>query len=275
MSIEALACVRSRVHERAYTKGKADLPGILLLHPYMPRFYCDLPLQTSARIALPENIVRHLHVLRLEPGHPIVLFNGRGGEFAATLTALDKRSAMAEIGDYLARDSELPYQLALAQGLPEASKMDWIIEKAVELGISAIQPLAAQRSVVKLTPERAAKKQQHWQGIIIAASEQSGRTRIAALNDVVELGRWSVPTPDQNWLLLTPRADRSLADWAVAHPPRDTTLIVGPEGGFSDHEENLLTSRGVIPLAMGPRILRTETAGLAALAILNATWGQM
>ncbi len=241
----------------------------------MPRFYCEQALPTGATISLPEHIAHHLRVLRMEPGQRITLFDGQGQEVDARLTALDKKSASAEILEQITRNTELPYRLILAQGLPEGSKMDWIIEKAIELGASGIQPLAAQRSVVKLSPERAAKRRQHWQGIIIAASEQSGRTRLAELGDVTDLARWSAqPLPAQR-LLLTPRADHSLAAWVAKETPRDIALTIGPEGGFSEQEENLLISQGALPVSMGPRILRTETAGLAALSIVNAAWGQM
>ena len=241
----------------------------------MPRFYCAHPLKIGAPLSLPEAVVHHLHVLRALPGHRITLFNGQDGEFAATLVSLEKRQAMANITDHVERDTELPYRLILAQALPEGSKMDWIVEKAVELGASAIQPLAAQRSVVKLTAERAAKRQQHWQGIVIAASEQSGRTRLAELKEVMDLARWGGQPASEPRLLLSPRADLSLASWAAVHPAQDVTVIVGPEGGFNDNEENLLKSQGAVAVSMGPRILRTETAGMTALAIINAAWDQM
>lgn len=241
----------------------------------MPRFYCALALDIGTRLSLPENVVHHLHVLRALPGHRITLFNGLGGEFIATLTALEKRQALADITERVERDAELPYRITLAQALPEGSKMDWIVEKSVELGASVIQPLAAQRSVVKLTAERAAKRLQHWQGIVIAASEQSGRSRLAELKEIADLASWGVQTASEPRLLLTPRAELSLASWAAVHPAQDVTVIVGPEGGFNDSEEGLLKSQKAVAVSMGPRILRTETAGLAALAILNATWDQM
>lgn len=241
----------------------------------MPRFYCASPLQPGSTITLPPEIAHHLHVLRAAPGHVMSLFDGGGKEFSATLSEIGKKHAVAEIHEQVERDTELPYHLTLAQALPEASKMDWIIEKAVELGVSAIQPLAAQRSVVKLTAERAEKKSQHWRGIIIAASEQSGRTRLAQLDELAEVAKWPA-TPDSGTrLLLTPRAEHSLAAWTSNQAPQPVTLIVGPEGGFNEQEEALLINQGAIPVSMGARILRTETAGLAALAVVNAAWGQM
>lgn len=241
----------------------------------MPRFYCPLDFTLDSPLALPEQVAHHLFVLRTVAGDRITLFNGRGDEVEASLMDLSKRAATAQIIARMTRNPELPYRLTLAQALPEASKMDWIIEKAVELGVSAIQPLAAQRSVVKLSSERALKKMQHWQGIIIAASEQSGRIRLAELAECSDLARWSAQAGSATRLLLTPRADSSLAAWADAQAPQATTLIVGPEGGFSEQEEALLKAQAATPVSMGPRILRTETAGLAALAIVNAAWGQM
>lgn len=241
----------------------------------MPRFFCPQPLSPGTHIDLPDELAHHLHVLRAAVGDRIVLFNGRGDEAEASLETLGKRSATAEITASIIRDTELPYNIELAQALPEGSKMDWIIEKAVELGVSVIQPLAAQRSVVKLTPERAAKRQLHWKGIIIAASEQSGRTRLAQLAEVTDVARWQAPTATQTRLLLSPRTTSSLGSWARSHPPQDIALVVGPEGGFNDHEEKLLIDRGATPVSMGTRILRTETAGLAAIASINATWEQM
>ncbi|MEA5097243.1 MAG: RsmE family RNA methyltransferase, partial [Burkholderiaceae bacterium] len=147
----------------------------------MPRFYCPIPLSTGMTVQLAESIVRHLQVLRLTEGEPITLFNGAGGEYAATLTGLDKKRAHATVGVFSPREAELPFALTLAQALPEASKMDWIVEKAVELGVAVIQPLATQRSVVKLVGDRVEKRQAHWGGIIVAASEQCGRNRLAQL----------------------------------------------------------------------------------------------
>ena len=153
--------------------------------------------------------------------------------------------------------------------------MDWIIEKAVELGVSSIQPLAAQRSVVKLNAERAEKKSRHWQSIITAASEQCGRNRIAQLGELIEVQKWLQQQDMHKRILLTPRANQSLAEWARHHPAQAVTVMVGPEGGFSEAEEEFAIRHGALSLSMGPRILRTETAGLSAIAILSSAWGGM
>ena len=240
----------------------------------MPRFFCPLPLAVGDIIALPDAVVHHLQVLRCTLDTPITLFNGSGADYTATLNRLEKKSAWAEIKTVSTPVVELPYALTLAQALPESSKMDWIIEKAVELGVAGVQPLAAQRCVVRFSPERAEKRQQHWQGIIIAASEQSGRNRLAQLAPVSDYGRWIGQRDLHRRVLLTPRADQSLASWARHQPAQALTLVVGPEGGLTDAEERAAIEHGALALSMGPRVLRTETAGLAALAMLVAAWGE-
>jgi 16S rRNA (uracil1498-N3)-methyltransferase len=239
----------------------------------MPRFYCSTPLAAGLTLALPDAVAHHLHVLRLQPGAELCLFNGDGAEYLARLDSVDKRRASASVLAQVARDVELPYQVTLAQALPEASKMDWIIEKAVELGAAAIQPLAAQRCVVRLSAERAEKKLAHWQGVIVAASEQSGRNRLARLAPVDDFHAWIAQDDLHKRILLSPRGEQSLAAWARHQPPQALALMVGPEGGFTPQEEDAAVARGALFLSMGPRILRTETAGLAALAALSCQWG--
>lgn len=241
----------------------------------MPRFYCPQPLAAGASIDLPEALAHHVHVLRLQPGAELSLFNGDGGQYLAELASVDKRHATVRVLAFVARDVELPYEITLAQALPEASKMDWIIEKAVEMGVAAIQPLAAQRCVVRLSAEREQKKQAHWQGVIEAASEQSGRNRLARLAPVDDFQRWIGQQDMHKRLLLSPRGGQSLPAWARHQPPQAISLMIGPEGGFTVQEEEAAIARGALALTMGPRILRTETAGIAAVAALNALWGGM
>ncbi|QOY95530.1 16S rRNA (uracil(1498)-N(3))-methyltransferase [Massilia sp. UMI-21] len=243
----------------------------------MPRFYCPQPLTEGAVIDLPEAVAHHLHVVRLQPGAALTLFNGAGGQVQATLLEVGKRRASARVDTHQAIEVELPYALTLAQGLPEGTKMDWIIEKAVELGVAAVQPLAAQRSVVRLSGERAEKRQAHWQGVIEAASEQCGRNRLARLDPLLDFGRWlAAPSPSSSLrILLSPRAELSLAEWAKQNGPQPLTLMVGPEGGFSHEEEDAALAAGALALSVGPRVLRTETAALAALAMLGGLWDGM
>ncbi|CAN5253561.1 16S rRNA (uracil(1498)-N(3))-methyltransferase [soil metagenome] len=241
----------------------------------MPRFYCGQALSIGPCITLAEDLAHHVQVLRLGTGDLITLFNGEGGEYTASIVALEKKRVSVELKTFSDREAELPYAITLAQALPESSKMDWIIEKAVELGALTIQPLASRRCVVKLSPERAAKRQTHWQAIIVAASEQSGRNRLAHLAAPSEFKDWVGQQDLHRRILLSPRGDQSLSDWARHHPPQAVSLVIGPEGGFTEDEESLALAKGLIALSMGPRVLRTETAGLAAISALNAVWGEL
>ena len=240
----------------------------------MPRFYCPQPLTSGATVDLPESVAHHLHVVRMQAGAALTLFDGRGGQYQATLADIGKRRATATVGAHEALEVELPYAVTLAQGLPEGSKMDWIIEKAVEMGVARVQPLAAQRSVVRLSGERAEKRQAHWQEVAVAASEQSGRNRVMGVDLPCDCMPWMAAPPAAAGLriLLSPRGHGSLAAWAHANPAQAVCLLVGPEGGFNEREEQAAIDTGALALSMGPRILRTETAGIAAVAALNAAW---
>lgn len=239
----------------------------------MPRFYCSLPLSVGEIVDLPSDTAHHIFVLRLNIGDRVELFNGEGGSYLATLTAISKKQVNAEVKLFLPEEVELPFHLSLAQGLPEGSKMDWIIEKAIELGVNHIQPLAAQRSVVKLNQERAEKKIAHWRGIIQSATEQCGRKRLAHLAELIDAQKWMMQQDIHKRILLSPRASQSLADWAKHHPAQALTIAIGPEGGFSEQEEQLAVNQGALMLSLGPRVLRTETAGLAAITVISAAWG--
>lgn len=243
-----------------------------------PRFFVDAALVADAILDLPDTVVRHVQVLRLSPGDAITLFNGQGGSHAATLAEIGKRHACVKIGPHDGSEAETPVAVTLAQGLAGGDKMDWLIEKAVELGVAAIQPIQANRSVVKLSGERAAKRQMHWQALIEAACEQCGRNRLPALAPVATFEAWLANAPATGArLLLSPRSTGSLPELAQTH--RDAwraegvTLLIGPEGGLSPDEEEAARRAGFIGVSLGPRILRTETAGLACLATLNAILG--
>ena len=241
----------------------------------MPRFYCSQSLALGTVVTLPEAVARHVQVVRLAVGDRVTLFNGEGGEYTATISAIEKKHVTAEIKLFEPHEVELPYAITLAQALPEASKMDWIVEKAVELGVHAIQPLASQRCVVRLSAERAEKRLQHWAGIVVAASEQSGRNRLATVAGPVDFTQWIAQQDLHPRIMLSPRSGQSLSDWARHHPPQSVALMIGPEGGFTEQEEAQAQAKGVLMLGMGPRVLRTETAGLAAVAALNAVWGAL
>ncbi len=240
----------------------------------MPRFYCHLPLDVGMQLDLPDHVAHHLAVLRMSEGDAVTLFNGQGGEYNAVLTSVGRKRCSVEVKSFDPREAEPGHALTLAQGLPEGTKMDWIVEKAVELGATAIQPLAAARSVVRLSEERAAKKLAHWQAVAIAAAEQCGRNRVPSIAEPQGFGAWIAQHDLHPRILLSPRATQSLSDWARHHPPQAMTVMIGPEGGFSSDEETSAIAHGALCLSLGQRVLRTETAGLAVLATLNALWGE-
>ncbi|MBS7405897.1 MAG: 16S rRNA (uracil(1498)-N(3))-methyltransferase [Oxalobacter sp.] len=238
----------------------------------MTRLFCDFPLAIGENIELPKDAARHIMVLRLSAGDPLTLFNGLGGEYHARITRIDRKQVVAEIVSHSSREAELPYRITLAQGIPEATKMDWIIEKAVELGVSDIIPLAAQRSVVRLDKDRAEKRLSRWQAIAISAAQQCGRNRLPHIASPVGTGEYLRQTTPSPRILFSPRATETLSEWARHQKPQNITLLIGPEGGFSPEEENMAEQQGVTFLSMGPRILRTETAGLAGVGAINAQW---
>ncbi|RJX33451.1 MAG: 16S rRNA (uracil(1498)-N(3))-methyltransferase [Oxalobacter sp.] len=240
----------------------------------MPRLYCPITLSPGARVVLPEAAAHHVQVLRLKEGDSITLFNGQGGEYEARLSGIEKKRVSAVIISHSLREAELAYAVTLAQALPESAKMDWIVEKAVELGAAALQPLATQRAVVKLSGERMEKRLAHWEAIVAAASEQCGRNRLMQIAPVMEVSRWVAAPADQPRILFSPRATQSFAEWARAQTPQAVTLIIGPEGGLSKEEESFAEAKGAILLSLGDRVLRTETAGVAALAMLSGLWDQ-
>lgn len=235
----------------------------------MPRFYCPFPLAPDATIELPDAIAHHLAVLRARPGTALTLFDGRGGEYAATLLAIDKRRASAQVGAHTAREAELPFAVTVLQGLPEGTKMDWIVEKAVEMGVHTLQPVAARRSVVRLMAERAERRLAHWQAIAVAASEQCGRNRVLQLLAPQPLAQCA---GGGTRILLSPRGTDTLAAWARRQAPCDLQLLIGPEGGWAPEEEAAALAGGALALSMGARVLRTETAAVAAMGILQALW---
>ena len=252
-----------------YQRLITRLKSIYRLYFDMTRLFCDFPLVVGTNIDLPKETSRHIFVLRLSVGNEIVLFNGTGGEYPARITSLDKSGTRVEILSHDLREAELPYEITLAQALPEAGKMDWIIEKAVELGASRIQPLAAQRSVVRLNADRAEKRLARWQTIVTAASEQCGRNTLAEISEPVAFNTFIENYGKNLCVMFTPRASETLSGWAKKQA---ITIMIGPEGGFSPEEEELASQNGVISLSMGSRVLRTETAGMAAVSAINAIW---
>jgi RNA methyltransferase, RsmE family len=243
-----------------------------------PRFFCPAPLPSHTEIALPEAVAHHaVRVLRLRDGADIVLFDGQGGEVPATLVLGKDAPARARLGERSPREAELAGRIVLVQGLPAGDKMDWIVEKSVELGAAAIVPVAARRSVSQLAGPRREKRLARWRSIVQAACEQCGRNRLPSVGDVVTLEQWlennaRSPSPLPVFLC-HPEASEPLAPALRALRPDALALLVGPEGGWSDEELAAAARYGACPLRHGSRILRTETAGLALIAAVTAILG--
>lgn len=238
-----------------------------------PRLYCPPPLAADAQIALPPRAAHHaVNVLRLKRGDAVRLFDGEGGEFAAELCRADVRTVIARVGARETIERESPLAVTLVQGLASAERMDYAIQKAVELGVTAIAPVTTARAVTRLDGARAERRLEHWRGIAIASCEQCGRNRLPALHRLCALGPWlRQPSRASLRLLLAPDEGSSLAQFA--RPEGAIELLVGPEGGFTPEESAAALRAGFRALRLGPRILRTETAGPAMLAAMNALWG--
>ncbi len=238
-----------------------------------PRFYTDTALHAGGEFALPAGAARHAQVLRLQPGAAIVLFDGRGGEWSARIVHMGRSDVQVRVDAFDPVERELPVNVTLAVGMPANERMDGLIEKATELGAATIQPLLCERSVLRLSGERALKKVAHWQAVAVAACEQSGRTRVPQVAPVRALLDWlaelpkSSGTPSSRRVLLSLRETAASGDALGAH----CTAIVclsGPEGGLTPAEEQAALLRSFTPIRLGPRTLRADTAPLALLAHL-------
>jgi 16S rRNA (uracil1498-N3)-methyltransferase len=242
-----------------------------------PRFYVPQPLDPGMVLKLPGSVARHVQVLRLRPSAVVTLFNGDGGEYEAQLHASTDSAVMqAQVLTHTPVERELAFRFLLAQAVVSHDKMDWVLEKMTELGAAGFFPVLTARSVIKLQPERAEKRHTHWQGIVAAACEQCGRNTVPSLHTARALTPWLTSAPAGHRLIATPNARQSLTNWAQGlgtAPQSPVVLLVGPEGGWEAHEEDLALQAGFQPVHLGSRVLRTETAGLAALSLLQGVWG--
>lgn len=239
----------------------------------MPRIFCPVPLHTGLNRDLPAGAARHVQVLRLQPGATVTLFNGEGGEWEATVTRMGRSEVAVEVGGHRAVEREAARAVHLVAGITANERMDWLVEKAAELGAASLTPLEAARSVLKLRGERADKKLAHWQGVAVAACEQCGRNRVPPVLAARTLAAWLASPQGMQaaagarlLLSLHPHA-QPLAD-AVAGATT-VTLLSGPEGGLTPDEEAAALAAGFVPVTLGPRVLRAETAPLAVLAALT------
>ncbi len=250
----------------------------------MPRLYCPLPLVCGSTLDLPAATARHVQVLRMQPGDTVTLFNcgagwdgpmqSPGGEFSATVTAMGRSSVQVRVDTHHATEREAARAVHLAVCMPANERMDWLVEKATELGVTSIQPLMSERSVLRLSGERATKKQQHWHSVAVSACEQCGGNRVPLVHPVASLAAWLKTGATADAGAGVQRLLLALHESAT--PLRDTgrltqggvTLLSGPEGGLSRAEEAAAMDCGFAPVSLGARVLRAETAALVGLALL-------
>jgi 16S rRNA (uracil1498-N3)-methyltransferase len=238
----------------------------------IPRIHCDIRLGPGALVHLSPEAAQHVgKSLRLRVGDALVLFDGLGGEYEAAILRMDRERVDVKVGAFHDTDRESPLAVGLVQGLPEADKMDWILQKAVELGVAWVQPIVCDRSVVRLSGDRAARRESHWQRVVIAACEQCGRNRLPQLRPPLAFRDWAAQPSDARRWMLAPGAAEPLTEQAA--PSGTVEILVGPEGGLSEREVDIAAMIGFTALSLGPRVLRTETAPLAALAAMQALWG--
>lgn len=248
----------------------------------LTRVHVDAPLASCAVIALPEEAAGHLiRVLRLAQGDAIRLFNGQGGEYDARIATIGRKDVSVEVGSHHAIERESPLHITLLQGIARGEKMDLILQKATELGIKAVTPVTTLRSSVRLDENSTARKHEHWQGVLTSACEQSGRNRLPVLGKATSLATAAAAQQAHLKLLLEPEADAAslktllAAAFHTAMQNPALCLLVGPEGGLDPQEVELAKQAGFVSCQLGPRVLRTETAALAALAALQALAGDL
>ena len=237
----------------------------------VPRFYLDAPLRAGSVCTLSEDAAHHaIHVLRLREGDEVTLFNGRGGEFAARIASIQRLKIAIDLLQHRPIERESPLRVTLVQGVSAGERMDSTLRKAVELGVAEVQPVLAARSVARPKGERADSRRTHWQKVVIAACEQCGRNRIPQVHPLIPVSDYRVSGPGMK-LLLSPLAELRLS--RMPFEGNDFILAAGPEAGFTAEEETAFAAAGFVPASLGPRVLRTETAAVAALAALSALRG--
>lgn len=243
----------------------------------LTRTYLTQPLSPGARVALPEAAANHLlRVLRLPLNGELLLFNGDGFDYRARIVQAERRAAQVEVGERLPARAESPLRIVLAQGIARGEKMDWVLQKATELGVQGIVPIRTEWTEVRLDAERAERRHHHWQGVIASACEQCGRAVLPELAGACELATWAAELHDADLrLALDPDGEQVLSACPRPAPEQRVVLAIGPEGGLSGRDLATLRAAGFTGLRLGPRVLRTETAGLAALAALQALWGDL
>lgn len=239
----------------------------------IPRIYTPQLLALGGLLSLEPQPSRYIStVLRMQEGRKLVLFNGQGGEYQATLTQVNKKGVEVHVDAFDAAERESSLYIHLGIGISRGERMDWVLQKATELGVSEITPLFTERTEVKLNGARQEKKQQHWQQVTVSACEQCQRNRLPLLNSATPVEQWLQGVDTQARFVLHHRTELSLCE---VKPPQSVAIVIGPEGGLTDTEIDLSTQHQFQPLALGPRVLRTETAPLAAISVLQFLWGDL
>jgi 16S rRNA (uracil1498-N3)-methyltransferase len=240
----------------------------------IPRIYHSSKLTTNSEIVLDDEAASHIgRVLRMKADQPLILFDGTGGEYNAVITIAGKKNVSVKVLDFDPRSSESPLTIHLGQGISRGDKMDFTIQKAVELGVTQITPLFSERCGVKLSGERLDKKWQQWQKIVISACEQCGRNTVPVVHKPVSLDSWMQQSTNELKINLHPRANDSIK--TLTPPKSGIRLLIGPEGGLSDQEIDRTVTAGFTEVVLGPRILRTETAGLTVIGALQLQFGDL
>jgi 16S rRNA (uracil1498-N3)-methyltransferase len=241
----------------------------------LTRVFVDSPLIPDADLRLPDAAANHVgRVLRLREGAVIVAFDGSGADYRCEILSVKGDEVRVRVGPRSSGLTESPLRITLVQAVSRGERMDWTLQKATELGVRCIQPVLAARSVVRLDERQADKKLRHWQAIVAGACEQCGRSTLPEVRAPLELRRWLAQSPREGQrLVLSPGSPASLAGLATISSRVE--LLIGPEGGLDDVELDAATAAGFAPVRLGPRVLRTETAGIVALAVLQALWGDL
>jgi 16S rRNA (uracil1498-N3)-methyltransferase len=238
----------------------------------MPRLFVDQPLASGMQLDLPETASRHVQVLRLQPGENIILFNGQGGEYAATIVKMGRRNVLVEVGTYDPVERESPLQLTVVQALSAAERMDYTVQKAAELGVSTIQPVISEYCQSRYSGERAEKRLAHWQGVAASACEQCGRTRLLQIRPIMKYEEFLATAPQTELrLLLSPEG--AIRPQQLPATAQSACVLIGAEGGFSKKEEEAAIATGFTPLLLGPRIFRTETVAPVIAGLLQSRYG--
>lgn len=243
----------------------------------MPRFHCSVPLRAGLSLDLPPGAARHVQVLRLQPGDALTLFDGAGGEYDATVERMGRSDVAVTLGAHHAIERETARAVHLVVGMPANERMDWLIEKATELGVASVQPLMTAHGVLRLAGERADKKRAHWEAIAIASCEQCGRNRVPVIHAVRSFAPWlgaAISPADAvdataRFVLSLAAATRPVTGLIPTLGGHEAMVLSGPEGGLSPSEELAAIERGFVPVTLGARVLRAETAALAALMTLS------